>query len=371
MTIGLIANNDGSGAVQLGGTNAIALDTSFNATMAGYVSAPNTFGFKNRLINGNMNIDQRYAGASVTPTGNQYTLDRWQAVLTVASKYAVRQTPSATETGYAVRVGAGFTNYLAVTSASSYAVQTTDTFCINQLIEGNNVSDLAWGTTSAATVTLSFWVNASATGTYGGSLANGAANRSYPFSYTVNAANTWEYKTVVIAGDQTGTWAATTGTGMYVRFGLGSGSTYSGTVNTWQVGNIVQPTGTTSVVATSGATFYVTGVQLEKGSIATSFDFRDYGRELIMCQRYYEPLIAGSGGYGIVSTQYNTGNMWQQWVFKVVKRSLPTLTFGTGATATSGVTYTPGTDNVWMNYSTVFTVSNTSGSIVLQANSEL
>jgi hypothetical protein len=248
----------------------------------------NYTGFKNRIINGAMVIDQRNAGASVTPVNAGYTIDRWAAVLTQASKFTVEQTI----TGVAAPVG--FTDYLAVTSSSAYSVLTGDAFGMYQLIEGLNVADLAWGTANAQTVTLSFWVRSSLTGTFGGSIINNAANRSYVFSYTISSANTWEQKTVTIAGDQSGTWLTTNGTGLMVRYGLGSGSTFTGTAGSWGAGNIVQPTGSVSVVGTNGATWYITGVQLEKGSTATSFDYRPYGTELALCQRYF-------------STTYNTG----------------------------------------------------------------
>ncbi len=283
MTIGLIANNDGTGAVQLGGSNAISLDTSLNATMAGYVNAPNTFGFKNRIINGAMQIDQRNAGASLTSTAAPiYSLDRWAINASQASKYTVQQNAGS------VTPPVGFTNYLGITSSSSYSVLVGDYFLIFQPIEGLNCADLGWGTANAATVTLSFWVRSSLTGTFGGSLRNSAGSRSYPFSFTINSANTFEQKTITISGDTTGTWLTTNGVGIYVSFSLGAGATFgSGTVNTWQAGNYIQSTGATSVVGTSGATFYITGVQLEKGSTATSFDFRSIGTELALAQRYY------------------------------------------------------------------------------------
>jgi len=279
------------------------------------------YGFKNRIINGAMVIDQRNAGASVTPTNGQYTLDRWAAVLTQASKFTVEQTI----TGVAAPVG--FTDYLAFTSSSAYSVLTGDAFGMYQLIEGLNVADLAWGTANAQTVTLSFWVRSSLTGTFGGSIINNAANRSYVFSYTISSANTWEQKTVTIAGDQSGTWLTTNGVGLMVRYGLGSGSTFTGTAGSWGAGNIVQPTGSVSVVGTNGATFYITGVQLEKGSTATSFDYRPYGTELQLAQRYYQ----------IKTTVVTTTSAYKSVDFMVQLRSAATAittTFdaGTGAT---------------------------------------
>jgi hypothetical protein len=250
-------------------------------TLAGQYTTPYT-GFKNRIINGAMMIDQRNAGASVTPVTSQYTLDRWRAALSVASKFSVQQNAGS------VTPPAGFKNYLGCTSTSSYTVGSSEVFVIPQYIEGYNVSDLGWGTANAQTVTLSFWVRSSLTGTFGGSLRNSAADRSYPFSYTISAANTWEQKSVTISGDTTGTWLTTNGIGINLSFSLGAGATVSGTSGSWASASYSSATGATSVVGTNGATFYITGVQLEKGSTATSFDYRPYGTELQLCQRYYQ-----------------------------------------------------------------------------------
>ena len=244
------------------------------------------YGFKNRIINGAMVIDQRNAGASVATTTTAtpvYALDRWAYQCSAASKFTVQQNAAS------ITPPTGFKTYLGVTSTSAYSVLTGDYFLLRQPIEGFNTADLGFGTASASTVTLSFWVRSSLTGTFGGSLENGASDRSYPFSYTILAANTWEQKSVTVAGDTSGTWVgATNGTGLIVFFGLGVGSTYSGTAGAWAAGNFLAPTGATSVVGTNGATFYITGVQLEKGSTATSFDYRPYGTELALCQRYYQ-----------------------------------------------------------------------------------
>ena len=241
------------------------------------------FGMRNRIINGAMVIDQRNAGASVTPTDNQYTLDRWYFSVSQTSKLTSQQNAGS------VTPPVGFINYLGVTSSSSYSVTSSDYFGFRQSIEGLNVADLAWGTASARPVTLSFWVRSSLTGSFGGSLFNSAANRSYPFSYTISTANTWEQKSVTVDGDTTGTWLTTNGNGIQVYFSLGGGTSRSGTANAWTGGTWAsQPTGSTSVVGTNAATFYITGVQLEEGSQATPFEYRQHGTELALCQRYYE-----------------------------------------------------------------------------------
>lgn len=244
-------------------------------------TAATGFGFKNRIINGDMRIDQRNAGASVTPTNGAYTLDRWTSYLTQASKFTVQQNAGS------VTPPVGFKNYLGVTSSSSYSVGAGDIFAVYQLIEGFNISDLGWGTADAKAVTLSFQVRSSLTGTFGGALRNSAWDRVYPFTYTISSANTWTSISVTIAGDTSGTWLTTNGIGLGVILGLGVGSTYSGTSGSWSGSTLASATGATSVVGTSGATFYITGVQLEKGNTATSFDYRPYGTELGLCQRYY------------------------------------------------------------------------------------
>ena len=277
-------------------------------------------GFKNRIINGGMVIDQRNAGASGTGQNN-YPVDRWNYYANQASKGTWQQNAGS------VTPPAGFTNYLGFTSSSAYSVLTGDVFAFRQAIEGFNAADFAWGTANAATVTLSFRVYSSLTGTFGGAIQNEATTRAYPFSYSISSANTWTTISITISGDTTGTWVgATNGTAMRVVFSLGSGATYSATANAWTAGNIWSATGATSVVGTNGATFYITGVQLEKGVTATSFDFRDYGRELMMCQRYYWKLPSGRSTI-IISSPY-TGVASNAWLFlpnPVTMRAAPTV----------------------------------------------
>jgi hypothetical protein len=281
-----LPSTSGTMAVLPTATGVLAESAGGTGTTTGY------YGFKNRIINGAMVIDQRNAGASVTPN-QSYTLDRWLYENTQTGKVTIQQNAGA------VTPPTGFTNYLGVTSTSAYSVLSSDTFLVTTRIEGYNIADLAFGTASVSAITLSFWVRSSLTGTFGGSFGNVNATRCFAFSYTINAANTWEQKTVSIAGDTSGTWNTTTGRGLGVTFGLGSGSTYTGTAGSWQSANLVQPTSTGSVVGTNGATLYITGVQLEKGATATSFDYRDYGRELALCQRYYTRLgLNGAGGAG-------------------------------------------------------------------------
>ena len=330
LTTGFVASSDTTGNLVFqtnGTTTALTLTTGQNANVVGSVSSVNTFGFKNRIINGDMRIDQRAAGASFTPTTsiNYGSCDRWSFDVSQNSKMTAQQNAGA------VTPPAGFINYQGVTSSSSYTVLTGDYFIMRQAIEGLNIADLGWGTANAKTITLSFWVRSSLTGTFSGSLRNSASNRSYPFTYTITAANTWEFETITIAGDTAGTWLTTNGIGINLDFSLGAGSTYSGTANAWAGANYVSATGATSVVGTNGATFYITGVQLEVGTQATNFDFRDYGRELILCQRYYETSGVLSG---LIVGMYSVASGYGAYYYKVTKRTTPTVTTASVGTFT-------------------------------------
>jgi hypothetical protein len=295
-------------------------------------------GFKNRIINGAMVINQRgTVNTPITFNDSVFTGDRFCSACSQSSKATSTQSSTAPT---------GFSYSALITSSSAYSVLAGDFFNIFQNIEGFNTADLAWGTASASSITLSFWVRSSLTGTFGGSLTNSGLDRSYPFTYTINSANTFEYKTITIAGDTTGTWVgATNGIGMRVYFGLGVGSTYSGTAGAWAATRYQSATGATSVVGTSGATFYITGVQLEKGSTATSFDYRPYGTELALCQRYFETLssVGGSSTYvNFLNGGANSGTQARYVLnYSVQKRASPSLTF----TTASGFSAQPGNDS--------------------------
>jgi hypothetical protein len=295
-----------------------SLGTTFNDG-SNQSAAASPYTLKNRIINGDCRIDQRNAGASVTPANAAYTLDRWKSSASQASKYTIQQNAGS------VTPPTGFTNYLGVTSSSAYTVGASDSFNIYQNIEGLNVSDLAWGTANAKTVTLSFWVRSSLTGSFGGAIYNNDGTRSYPFTYTISSANTWTQISITITGDTTGTWLTTNGTGMSVEFSLGAGSTYSGTASTWAGALYLQPTGATSVVGTNGATWYITGVQLEVGSTATPFERRLYNQELAACQRYYQLLDHLSLSAARGTTSIETSFMFPVWM-----RATPTIDSSVG-----------------------------------------
>ena len=322
--------------------NADQIGTSVAGSSLG---AGNATLMKNRILNGNMVIDQRNAGASVTPANGDYLVDRFAYYSTQASKLTSQQNAGS------VTPPTGFTKYLGFTSSSAYSVLASDYFVIQQKIEGFNVADLGWGTTNAKTITLSFQVYSSLTGTFGGALLNSASNRSYPFSYSIPVANTWTSISITIAGDTTGTWLTNNGIGITVNFALGAGSTYSGTAGAWATsGFIASPTGATSVVGTNGATFYITGVQLEVGSIATGYEYRNYQQELALCQRYY-----WQASYQSANTRFGTGTAAGSLVdgfqtpIPVSLRTQPTITLSNIGLYDGTTTYT--ISSVGTNYS--------------------
>jgi hypothetical protein len=254
-------------------------------------SGANNVTMRNRVINGRMSISQR--GTSFS-TRSGYTLDRWTVSI---------PTPTTVATTQSTDAPTGFTNSLLVTVTTGGTIGVSANY-IAQFIEGNNVADFSFGTSSASTATISFWVKSSVAGTFGASLRNyteapATTFRGYPFTYTITSANTWEQKTVTIAGDGTGgagQWNTGTQGSFSVFFDLGSGG-LTGTANAWASSNLIGVTGTqTSLMTGSGNTFYITGVQLEKGTTATPFEQRLYGTELALCQRYYYAPVQASIG---------------------------------------------------------------------------
>jgi len=283
-------------------------------------SGSNNVTFRNRFINGAMVIDQRNAGAAVTAI-NVYALDRYKLQGTQSSKINVQQNAAS------VTPPAGFTYYLGATSQSAFSVAATDYFRIFQPIEGFNTADFAWGTASASPVTLSFWVRSSLTGTHGGSFSNNDNNRYYVYSYTISSANTWEYKTITVAGDTSGTWKTDNNIGIQLGFNYGTGTTYSGTAGSWGSTQLLAPTGAVSVVGTSGATFYITGVQLEAGTTASPFEYRQYGTELALCQRYYYQTTGGGNTRHAVSGNGSLSQAFPTVFFKVTMRTTPSISY--------------------------------------------
>lgn len=312
--------------------------------------------YKNKIINGAMTFDQRNAGASITPSADSFIIDRWYYEASNASKFTFQQNAGS------VTPPVGFTKYLGATVASTQSITSGSYFMIEQRIEGNNIADLAWGTANAKTVTLSFWVRSSLTGTFGGSVQNSSFNRSYPFTYTISAANTWEYKSVTITGDTSGTWVTTNALGMVIEFGLGVGSTYSTTAGAWAAGNYNSATGATSVVSTAGATFYLTGVQLEVGTQATAFSTAggSYGAELALCQRYC--YVASSEFVGTVGG--NAFVVGGALFFPQVMRTAPSFSGGSFSVST-GSAGTFATQNISTRAAQIY---NSAGNWTAPAN---
>jgi hypothetical protein len=271
---------------------------------------------RNLIINGDVRIDQRNGGSAITIDGaTKFPVDRFFIEEGSDAVLSAEQDSDAPD---------GFLTSLKVTvSTADTSLGATQLDVVGQRVEGQNMQQLNWGSSSAKTVTLSFWVKSSLTGTFGGSFWNNAFDKSYPFTYSISSASTWEYKTVTIEGPTSGTFLTTNGRGISLGWSLGTGSTYSGTAGSWQSSGLTSATGSVSVVGTASATWQITGVQLEVGDTATPFEHRSYGDELARCQRYYEKYGSGWAGDG--------GN--QQVSFRVEKRSSPTMTVTQGSTA--------------------------------------
>ena len=318
--------------VSISGTSGVTFpDSSLQA------AAASPYVLKNRIINGAMVIDQRNAGASVT---SGFPVDRFQVYSTQSSKWTAQQSTTAPT---------GFTNSVIITSSSSYSPISSDYFSYTTRIEGFNVADLDWGTANAKTITVSFWVRSSLTGTWTGALHNNAFNRVYPFSYTISSANTWEYKTVTVTGDTTGTWLTNNSVGIEIGFAFSVGSSGLGTAGAWtNTASIFGATGQTNLLGTNGATFYITGVQLEIGSTATPFERRLYNQELANCQRYFY-LISQPPFRGVVSAATGAGRCGYN--HPVTMRAAPSLVASAALPIyDGGVTSTA---TISSNYSTI------------------
>jgi len=283
-------------------------------------TAYNTMG-KNRIINGDMRIDQRNAGASVSVDNAEvWGVDRWKGADNSDGTLTMQQSTD-------VPSNSGFQNSLKITVGTADAsLGSTQYGFVRQMIEGYNVADLAWGGASAKSVTVSFWVKASVAGTYSFTIIDSTASYSFPVAYTIDSVNTWEFKTVTITGATTGTWYTTNGNGMYCDFSIGAGSSYQSTSGTWASGVFLAATGQTNLLATSGNTFYITGVQLEVGSVATEFERRPYGTELELCKRYLQ--FQGAGVYGMYNSASSIEN---SLVFQPEMRTTPTFSLTTAS----------------------------------------
>jgi hypothetical protein len=301
----------------------------FGLAQLGNAYADGALSNRNKIINGAMTIDQRNAGAAVTVNGaTLYTLDRWRPTDVTSGAFTVQQSTVAP---------AGFRNSALITvtsAAGSYA--STDQADFIQRIEGYNIADLAYGTASAASVSLSFWVRSSVTGDFGGTLQNSAEAYSYPFLFTISAANTWEQKTITVPPATAGTWLTDSGIGLIVRFALAHGSSRLGPAGAWAAADYRGATGQTNLLSTSGATFYITGVQLEAGDTATPFEHRSYGQELALCQRYYWNSPNSLGNLAILGNTPAVNNMYNDYLNPVMMRASPTVALSNFTSVNSG-----------------------------------
>jgi len=334
-------------------------DVIFNDATVNSLNSGPISGTRNRIINGDMRIDQRNAGASVTPADGviTYITDRWFVFEDTDGTVSAQRSTVAPD-------GFSYSLLVTVTSTDSSLAATQRTV-IEQRVEGFNFADFAFGTASAKTVAVSFWVRSSVTGTFGGVLKNGTINRAYVFSFTVANANTWEYKTVTIPGDTSGTWETGNGVGCHLGFGLATGSSYSAAAGSWGSTDVSGVTGGVNLMATNGATFYVTGVQLEPGTVATPFERRSYGQELALCQRYYALTQAKTGGYGAPGLVLRSAVY-----FPVTMRAAPSMAFTLteDVNASSHSIDNPTTTSArWLHFTTTTGEAYTQANITLNA----
>jgi hypothetical protein len=335
-------------------------------------------GIKNRLINGDMTFDQRNAGANVniSDTGSQYPLDRWKAYASHGTNiYRVSRMSD-----YLNDLPIGFNNCLVVTSFVTFTPTTDAYHTISQTVENANWNDMLWGTNNAKPATLSFWVKSSLTGTFSGKLDNSTISRTYVFTYTITQANVWSKISITIPGDTTGTWIQSSstfpgGAGVRLVFNLGVGSFYNAnTINGWSSETYKWGApGAVNMVANGPATWYLTGVQLEPGSLATDFERRGYGQELLLCQRYTEAFTNNNAGFSLVSQFFNGTQNAFNLNYKVAKRVVPNFVLGTGSTYTTNTPngFALSRDNAYI-YSTVgvFYISGLAGTVAAYLDAE-
>ena len=299
-------------APSIAGTNTLTLPTTTET-----LATQNSLGVRNLIINGDMRIDQRNAGASVS-TNNSYAVDRLRNVFTSGGSFTAQQSTTAPD---------NFTNSVVWTVGSAASATSSQVANMQYRLEGNTLYQLGLGTSAAKTITLSFWVRSSVTGTYCAAFINSAADRAYVAEYSISSADTWEQKSITLTGDTSGTWLTTNGIGLRIQFDLGSGSDYNATADTWVGANDFRTTNQTDFINNAGATFYITGVQLEVGDTATPFEHRPYDMELARCQRYYykieKPSDSVAQGY-IISTSDTYRRM--QIFHPAPMRSAPTMT---------------------------------------------
>jgi hypothetical protein len=338
----------------------------FGLAQLGDVYSDGALSNRNKIINGAMVIDQRNAGAAVTPADFGYTLDRWTHRISGSGAFTVQRDTN-------VPAGAGFTySAKATVTTADTSIAADDIYSFFYKIEGHNAADLMWGTAGAKAATLSFWVKSSHAGTYSVAFANIDANRGYAATYTISAADTWEYKTITVPGDTTGTWHTDNRCKIQVSFCLACGTDRTEPAGSWAATNVQGADGTFNWMATSGATFQITGVQLEAGDTATPFEHRSFGQELALCQRYFEVMYADGSGSQVVATQRSATTFWSSWYFKAEKRAAPTVSLtSTGSWIEGTPTVYPSASYTQFNRSASFYGGGTQNVAWIQASAEL
>ena len=282
----------------------------------------NNLSNRNLIINGEMRISQRNGTNNTTiASGATYGLDRFSGRSQTGSGHTMAQSTDAP---------VGFLNSAKITIGTGAAPSAGHKNYFYQTVEGNNIAHLEAGTANPKTVTFSFFVKSSLTGNFGAAITNGGGDYSFTFPYTINSANTWEKKTKTITLTSSGTWPTNTDGGLTVFFDLGSGSDYEGTPNQWNNALDIRSSSDVKLVATSSATLFITGVQLEVGSVATDFEHKSYGQELALCQRYYFHLVSGNDKLIGLGMNYGNPDFFAEVTFPVTMRAAPSLDITTG-----------------------------------------
>ena len=281
---------------------------------------------RSMLINGAFQIWQRGTSAITVSGDDDFTADRFKGWANGGGTFTVEQSTDVPNNEF--EFSAKLTN-----TATDSSVAAGDDYRWATDIEGYNVSPLAYGSSDAKKATLSFWVKSSLAGTYCGAFYSTTASRHYIYEYTISSADTWEYKTITIDGDTTGSWNRTNGNGLRIYWGFGSGSDVQGTADAWAAGEKWETTNQAAWIGSASATFFITGIKLEVGQTATPFEHRSYGDELARCQRYYYRIQEGVvyQRFGIASCQ-NSNNSNATIHLPVSMKTQPSLhTTGTAS----------------------------------------
>ena len=324
------------------------LGTDGSANTSGIITATalvGDFAPRNMLINGAMQINQRGSGTlTINSSSSQYPCDRWVSRGEGGSKtFTIEKTSIASS-------GQGIRNALKVTSSQAASVGSSDIFNVRQMIEGYNIQRLNLGEAGCASMALSFTAYSSVAGTHSGAIQNSAQNRSYPFTYTL-VANTWTDVKITIPPITSGSFNEADGVGLRVVFDLGCGNNFRGTANQWNSAQDEGATGAVRILETNGATWYVTKVQLEEGTVATKFEKKLVSEELRNCRRYYyQPLTSNNYIYG---GRWGNNSTNTEVYYPVQMRATPTIggtarrTGGTSYVGRDYFNYAVGNDDNW------------------------